>query len=260
VNAVNRCRKNPIVIMLALLTLSVFSLPTMARTSQSVSEIFAKANHAYKKGDYQGATGLYQQLLKEGYESGNLYYNLGNCYYKLKNKGRAILYYEKARRLIPGDADLKTNLAYTAKGIAAQSFGNPLAYLASLEQLLVICSGGFFLLALMLIISILATRMIRDENGKFILWWRVLLGAVGSLFLIGLFLTTVTWVDRVQPQSIVIGSGAVARYEPNATSTVYYQLPEGIRVKVLTTQAGWSMVQRADGKSGWVKTDDLERI
>jgi tetratricopeptide (TPR) repeat protein len=259
-NAVNRYFKNIAIMMLALLIVCTVPLTALAQTQQRIGEIFKLANRAYEQGDYQKAAGLYRQVLGEGYESGNLYYNLGNCYYKLKQKGRAILYYEKARRLIPGDADLQTNLAYVGRGTGAtKSFSNPLAYLAPLDRLLTLCSAGFFLLIILIITAMLATGWLKDAKGKFKLWWRVLTSAVGGVLLIGVVLTAFTWFDHAQPLSVVTG-GAVARYEPNSTSTVYYSLPEGSRVRILTTQPGWSMVQRADGKSGWVQNDEVERI
>jgi hypothetical protein len=260
-NAVNRCFKNIAIMTLALLIVCAVPLTALAQTPRRIGGIFNRANRAYEQGDYQKAAGLYRQILKEGYESGNLYYNLGNCYYKLKQKGRAVLYYEKARRLIPGDADLQTNLAYVGRGTAAaQSLSNHLAYLAPLDRLLTLCSAGFFLLIIMIIIAIVATGWVRDGNGKFKLWWRVLLSAVGGVWLIGLLVTAFTWIDHSQPRSVVTGAGATVHYEPNTTSTVYYSLPEGSRVKILSVQSDWSMVQRADGKSGWVQNDEVERI
>jgi hypothetical protein len=260
-NAANRFWKNSIVMTLAVLLLSVVALPALAQTPRRIGDIFNRANRAYGQGDYQKATGLYRQILKEGYESGNLYYNLGNCYYKLQQKGRTILYYEKARLLIPGDADLQTNLTYVGRGTAAtQSFSNLPAYLAPLDRLLTLCSIGFFLLIMMIVISILATGFVRDRNGKFKLWWRLSMGTVGGVLLVGLLITAFTWIDHSQSRSVVTGAGATVHYEPNTTSTVYYSLPEGSRVRILATQPGWSMVQRADGKSGWVQNDELERI
>ncbi|HEY8463276.1 MAG TPA: tetratricopeptide repeat protein [Bacillota bacterium] len=252
--------KKLVILLLVLSGIFIFSDRSLAQTFKAARQVFNQANRAYEQGDYQKAARLYQQLLKRGYESGNLYYNLGNCHYKLHHQGWAILYYEKARRLIPNDADLKANLTFVAKGSNSKSYNNPLAHLASLDQLLILSSSFFFLLVAMIITSILAKQALKDETGKLKLWWRCLLGVVSVVFLLGLLLTTFTWVDHSQPQAVVVNRGAVARYEPNTSSTVYYKLPEGIRVKVLTVKAGWSMVQRGDGRSGWVKNEYLERI
>ncbi|MDL2230631.1 tetratricopeptide repeat protein, partial [Alistipes sp. OttesenSCG-928-L06] len=39
-----------------------------------------------------------------------MYYNMGNAYYKDNQIGKAILYYNKALRLDPGNDDIKHNL------------------------------------------------------------------------------------------------------------------------------------------------------
>ncbi|MCJ7813377.1 tetratricopeptide repeat protein, partial [bacterium] len=71
---------------------------------------FHEANQLYQEGNYSAAVESYQNILDTGYDSGSIYYNMGNCYYKMQNIGYAILYYERAKRLIPGDEDLKLNL------------------------------------------------------------------------------------------------------------------------------------------------------
>ena len=69
-----------------------------------------EGNQRYHEGDFDGALASYVQILDSGLESGELYYNIGNTYFKLSNLGPAILYYERARRLMPGDDDLLANL------------------------------------------------------------------------------------------------------------------------------------------------------
>jgi tetratricopeptide (TPR) repeat protein len=67
-------------------------------------------NNYYAKGQYKEAAASYQKLVNEGYQSAEVYYNLGNAYYKLGNIASAILYYEKARLLSPGDDDINFNI------------------------------------------------------------------------------------------------------------------------------------------------------
>src|SRR5579859_4188461 len=67
-------------------------------------------NAAYAKGNYAKAITFYTKFLDGVYESSAVYYNLGNCYYKTNEIGKAILNYEKAKRLSPGDADIQFNL------------------------------------------------------------------------------------------------------------------------------------------------------
>jgi tetratricopeptide (TPR) repeat protein len=61
------------------------------------------------RGEYQQAITDYEALLKQG-GSAELYYNLGNAYYRTENITKAVLNYERALLLSPGDRDIRFNL------------------------------------------------------------------------------------------------------------------------------------------------------
>ena len=67
------------------------------------------ADSAYAQGQYQQAIKDYEELLKHGV-SAELYYNLGNAYYRTEDITRAVLNYERALLLSPGDRDIRFNL------------------------------------------------------------------------------------------------------------------------------------------------------
>ena len=69
----------------------------------------ADADSAYARGQYQQAIKDYEALLAQGV-SADLYYNLGNAYYRSENITRAVLNYERALLLSPGDRDIRHNL------------------------------------------------------------------------------------------------------------------------------------------------------
>ena len=69
----------------------------------------AEADSAYAAGKYEDAISVYTALLKKG-ESADVYYNLGNCYYRTDRIARAVLNYERAALLDPGDSDIRFNL------------------------------------------------------------------------------------------------------------------------------------------------------
>lgn len=69
-----------------------------------------EAESAYAKEDYSKAIELYEGLLKSNGESAAIYYNLGNAYYKSGKTAPAILNYERALLLEPGDSDIRFNL------------------------------------------------------------------------------------------------------------------------------------------------------
>src|SRR5437764_593556 len=71
---------------------------------------FAKANEYYKKGDYENSIKTYEQLIKQGNSSSEIYFNLGNSYYKTGNIAKSIVNYERALKLNPDDEDINFNL------------------------------------------------------------------------------------------------------------------------------------------------------
>jgi tetratricopeptide (TPR) repeat protein len=160
---------------------------------------FQQANQLYQKGDYRNAAALYQQLVDQRYANGNLYYNLGNAYFKMRQKGLAILYYQKAKRLIPGDADLKANLSYAAdktgqsvRGTWDYELNHFLAYLATVDQLTVISSILFFILCGVIIFIVLFPHKIKNTEGRWHPVWLYGLLSVSILFAISLSITVIT--------------------------------------------------------------------
>ena len=79
-------------------------LPLNAVTSKD-------AEQNYRKGNYQQAINDYKELLKQG-ASADIFYNLGNAYYRSGNLTQAILNYERASLLSPGNEDINFNLEF----------------------------------------------------------------------------------------------------------------------------------------------------
>ena len=81
---------------------------------QTAEQLWNKANTAYINGDFHAAADTYEELLSRGVSSMKLYYNLGNAYFKDDRIGKAILYYNRALRLAPGNDDIRYCLLYTS--------------------------------------------------------------------------------------------------------------------------------------------------
>ena len=70
-----------------------------------------QADALYEKEQYRDAAEAYEAVLKNEGVASEVYYNLGNCYYKMDEIPLAVLNYERAFLLDPGDADIRANLA-----------------------------------------------------------------------------------------------------------------------------------------------------
>ena len=63
-------------------------------------------NTAYAAGDFNSAAAAYESVLRYRISDPRVEYNLGNAEFRRGNLGKAILHYERARRLAEGRAGL----------------------------------------------------------------------------------------------------------------------------------------------------------
>ncbi len=247
-------------ILLVLPASFVFS----AEDSQDPQSLFYKANSLYEQREYEKASEEYAKILAIGAESGPLYFNIGDTFFKVGKIGYAILAYKKAQRLMPGDGDLKSNLAY-AESLTEDSAlrampRNKIAWLFKFpfrEYSLNIVSVLLVILYLMLI-AMLLTGTISPvfKRRMTILFYPVLIGFTLTL---GAF--SIRYYDEeMLNHGVVVVKEAECKYEPIDKSNNYFVLKEGQEVLVLNTRNGWRRVRRLDGKLAWVKSDAVEEI
>jgi Uncharacterized protein conserved in bacteria len=229
--------------------------------------LFYQAGSYYQKEDYEKAAELYNKLIAAGYESGNLYFNLGNTYYKLAKKGEAILYYEKAKQFMPNDADLRSNLNFALRSVDEGNsnwqtdFYQFIVSCTSLENLLAVNSILFFgIIAFFILFMLFPGFFRRRDNNKLKPWWLGTFVLIAIAFLAALSLGIATGIDHTRLKAVAVQSDGVVRFEPNSNATVYYPLAEGSRVQILAQKTGWVLIQRRDGKLGWIEKRFVAKI
>lgn len=88
-----------------------FFLFVLAFESKAESNMmFEKANQLYHNKLYDSASELYTQLINDGYETPDLYYNAGNSFYRTEKIGLAVWCYKKALQL-EKNLNIQDNLA-----------------------------------------------------------------------------------------------------------------------------------------------------
>ena len=90
-----------------------FSQPGSGSPDGGLPEDAAAAAQSYDEGDYEAAAATYRRLLEttgEGIDRAALNYNLGNAEYRAGRLGYAMLHWERALALRPGDDDARANL------------------------------------------------------------------------------------------------------------------------------------------------------
>jgi tetratricopeptide (TPR) repeat protein len=231
---------------------SLFLQTVFAANNQETSA-YQRANVYYEQDNFDEAIKQYSSIQDSGLESGNLYYNLGNCYFKKGELGMAILYYEKARRLIPLDKDLEFNYEYASSLIKGQAVASqkslPLRVADNLFEKFTVDGLTILLSALyiLILVSILISFFFRTLK-KHALIVAVFIGLAVITGVAGLT-RKITLLDK---EAIVITEQADAKFEPMDKATTYFTLYEGMKVEVISSKNNWHKVRRQDNKSGWV--------
>jgi tetratricopeptide (TPR) repeat protein len=257
------------VLLLVVVCVSVLLSPLAASAaagpgSAAVSK--ASADEAYRQEHYQEAARQYQQLLKQGGVSADLYYNLGNAYYRMDNITQAVLNYERALLLSPGDEDIRFNLqmarSKTIDKITPESEMFFVTWYHSCVNLMSV--DAWAVLALVSLVLLIVLSLIYLFSNP--VWLRKV-GFFGGLLMLLLFLTgnLFAWEQKRVLENrrgaIVVKSAAVVKSTPSAGGTDLFILHEGTKVTITdSTMRDWIEVRVADGKSGWMESSQVEII
>jgi len=236
-------------------------LGTSFLNAQDPDARFSEANQAYAEGDYQNAIKLYSDILGQGVESGEVYFNLGNSYYKTNDIGRSILYYEKARKFIDGDPALEQNLKLAQLRIVDEiepipelflvEWWETLTHLFSIDTLLWLNFSIFSILILIMISYILYTRHFLRR----IIW-------VTSILLLLVFVVTFSLIYEFETSQfgVILEEKVSVVSEPGIGGTEVFILHEGTKVRINRQLNDWLEISIPDGKTGWLRKISLEFI
>ncbi len=247
----------------AAICICVLARSAWASELDQATSLFYQGNTHYSEEKYEQAIADYENVLRLGFESGALYYNIGNAYFKDGSLGKAILNYKRAQRLMAHDADLRSNLAYAVsliKGgivvVRRRWFSQLFFKLAesfSIDTVALTTVVIFWALSLLIIIFILA-RQTRTTLAYFCIGMLILLLCSISLFGIQFYNT------QMRKQAVVIAEFSDAKFEPLTDATTFFTLYEGESVFVGATKKGWVKIKRFDGKQGWIEQKDIELL
>lgn len=238
---------------------ALFSLGAMAEDPRSTK--WESAAASYASGDYATSARTYEELVKEGARSWELYYNLGAAYFKDNQLGRAVLNFERAAVLDPGNEDVEHNLA------VAQS--RTVDKIESIPQFFVLewitATGGMMgadgwaivgvvLLAVALGFTVL-WRLRKSRFASIVAVVAALLMAVSFLYAHSAYSTM-----GQSDSAIVINTASVVRSSPDSAGKELFVLHEGSKVTIVDQIGSWLEVRIASGGKGWVTTTDIEKI
>lgn len=264
-NAINEARKNQkkhpagysfVWLLLAMICFGGTSAKAVTKNN---------ADTEYQKGNYQQAIHDYEEILKNG-ESAEIYFNLGNAYYRTDNITKAVLNYERARLLSPGDDDINFNLQFArSKTIDKITPESEMFFVTWYKSLVNFTSVDNWAKTGILCIVMALLLVLLYLFGPQLMLRKI--GFFGGLAFFVIFLLSNLFAFQ-QKQALDNRTGAIVispsvniKKTPAKNSADQFVLHEGTRVDIIDKgMTDWRCIRVGDGREGWIETKAIEEI
>jgi len=242
--------------------LSMF-LPNPLLADSVEEQLYRQGSRLYSRGQYEEAAEKWQSVIRSGYVSGDLYYNLGNAYYKMNDIGRAIQHYEKAMHFIHDDEDLQNNIEMARLKTKDKIAKVPQFFLTrilnSFLDLFSISIAGYLTLGSLYLLGLVAILNLRNI-------FSVGLGKalVVTLIVISAFFATIfaaiSYQEATTKTAVILADEVNAKSEPQNSSSTLFIIHEGLKVQITRQDGSWVEIKLPDGNKGWVELSALGTI
>lgn len=220
------------------------------------------ADSAYVAGDYHTAIRQYESLLQGGVNA-EVYYNLGNSYFKVDDIARAILNYERALLMSPGNGDIRANLeiarAKTVDKVVPQPELFFVNWYLSLRAVMSVdgwATAGILTFLIFLIgmgLYFFVTAIQLRKVGFY-----VAVVSVCLCLLSNLFAYQQKEIMQRHDKAIILVPSVTVRSTPSESGTGLFILHEGHKVSIKDdSMREWREIVIEDGKVGWVRLADI---
>ncbi len=230
--------------------------------SPNVDDLSQAAETAYIEGDFQEAAKLYQQMIDEGVQTGEVYFNLGNAYYQLHDLGSSLVNYLRAAQLMPRDEDLRLNIAR----VRAQRVDASIASVAFSDQITEWESSwlskaevdSFLLVLWWLSCGCLSAYALLPHWRKWVRWAAIICCAI--LIFVGFANGIRVIVESLSPSAVIVGENVPVLTGSDSKYMQIFELHAAGEVHILERRNDWVRVQLPDLQEGWVQADSVEII
>lgn len=251
-------KKVIIIFILGLIQISLYS-------QTKLNVIFENANKLYAGEEYEESIKYYSQILDNGFESAEIYYNIGNAYFKLRNYPKAILNYERALLLDPENDNFQHNLAKAKmynvdkvdeipEFIVGSWFKSFISILDSNRWAII--SLISFAIALGCFILYLFSSAIKFKKISFYAAILIFLISIATFYFSGHAKSDI----KNNAGAIVMEPAVTVKSAPRETGTELFIIHEGTKVFIVKKLDNWYEVKLRDGKQGWLLQSAVEKI
>lgn len=217
-----------------------------AYSQQPGASAWSRAEQAYRSGQYQRASALFEGVLSNSTVArGPTLYNLGNCAYRLGRFVDAVFHYRRALLRMPRDPQVVFNLDLAERRLNTEApnrsvRGTVISWVQWLQPVELL----FLAAALQVIGFIGLTRMHRGRRARVAMALLALLGILGTLRL------GYTRFFPEPPIAMVLASEIDLRSEPHTSLGITLKLEAGAIVRIAEMSDRWARVIHPQG-GGW---------
>ena len=229
--------------------------------AELVDELYVEANKALIAEDYNDAIVKYKSILEDGYESVELYYNLGNAYYRSEQLGKSIWAYSNALDIAPRNRDVAHNLSITRAQIVDRIEMPKSFFFITFYRLLKsimttyewILLGSFLIFIKSIHFSVMRFGL---TQGKM---YKMTSTVLISLIILAHIFAMDSHIDKQGKNSAIVIHNNVNAYSGPfyGSSSILFQINEGIKVDISNQQKDWVEIILIDGKKGWIPSESI---
>jgi tetratricopeptide (TPR) repeat protein len=230
-------------------------------TAQTPEEIFMRGNAAYENGEYAEAASAYRTVLKYRIHDSRVEYNLGNAEFRLGNLGKAILHFERARRMDPTDPDIEANLEF-ARSFCFDRVEQPeplpvVGWVQTIQDRTGPDRQALLVLALVWAVALLLCAGLA-RPGR----WKTFHGWALAAILLLLILSAASWRATYQRlegrrMAVVIDQAVEVLAGPGENNPALFTVHEGLTLEIRSDRESWIQVSLPNGLNGWLPSESV---
>lgn len=223
-------------------------------------KLFSEGCELYNQKKYEEALERFGEIESSGDISAELFYNIGNAHFRRGRLGFAIAYYEKAAMLNPSDEDIRQNILFTRSLVKEKQEEVPV--IAPLEWWIsaagVLSFSGWIYVLVFLLYPLSLLLILRYFYGKGgVVHLSVVIAILVMMFLAAnLAYTRSDWIDAVK-HGVIVQTSVTVLSSPAEDGNQVFKTVEGVKVRVEDAVEEWVRVKMADGRSGWIKKEQI---
>lgn len=246
-------KTNPLYLLFLLICLN---MPFGHQTLFSQS----RADQYFEQGAYEEALSEWYEMVSSGNTSAGLYFNIGLAESALNHTGKAMLAFEQARRIKPGNSTIRKAIVDEREKIIDATIPvNPFFLKEWYRQIVMLFRPGVWAILGLVFLLLPVIRFVLFQQ-KSVGNWRISLKKSRVLLAVGFLLLILAFLSHAElhrSNEAIMGTACAFHQAPTADSPEIREIGEGEKVVIADQIGDWMNIYLLNQDAGWVKRDCL---